>query len=368
MSERAMILLVLIVAGILVSLFFFSIFLKLQMTLKTRRNAAKKIIINKEINTFINGSEREFSIGLEKFAKETRWRSKKYMLLVDDYLQDSLDNPEPEYREKFVAIAHTLNFSQDCIDQIRSRNPKISALGARRAGLYRFPETVNDLIDALDILSSENQFEVLLALSRIGKGDAMAKAFTKIKNNVFINERAAIQLLSSFPNGNEKRKLFAYMIHSRTSYVAALFLKSLDKETAKALVNDMVDVLYHEDKGVRTAAMRGITTLGAEAPEKELIKALLQDNEWEVRNLAAKALGPIKTSGASKALFMALSDRQWWVRQNAASSLIGHPGSDDLFILAAETGDKYCMDSIVSALENAGKSKLANSIKKLKEY
>jgi HEAT repeat protein len=130
----------------------------------------------------------------------------------------------------------------------------------------------------------------------------------------------------------------------------------------------LIELLDHEDKGVRTSVLRGLSTLGAEAPEKELIKVLLQDNEWEVRSLAAKALGPIKNSLSSRALFRALNDRQWWVRQNAANALIGHPGADDLFILAADTGDKYCIDSIVSVLENVGKNDLADSIKKLKDY
>jgi hypothetical protein len=301
---------------------------------------------------------------MEQFAVHVLHRKKSYIDLVDEYMQDAMALPGSEHRERFITLARRLDFHSDCLSQITSRNPRISALGSRRAGLYNFTEVADKMIFALNGLSSENQFEILMGLARIGIAEPMQRAFEKIKNSIIVNERAVIEILSSFPMGMEKVTLFRSMFHSETSYVAALFLKAVDKNLSHSLTDEITGLMYHENKETRAAAVRGLANLNTEAPVKDLIKAL-GDQDWEIRALSAKALGSLKDTESSLALYKALYDQQWWVRQNAAVSLTSHPDYEILFILAAESGDKYCLDSIISALENSGNHILLNSIRKL---
>jgi len=364
MPRATVIWFVIILTGTFLLLLFFNIYRKLRMALKTRRTQVLRGNIKERIESFIVKPDDDFNNDLEEFLLETRKKNKDYLLLVDEYLLHALELPGTENRERLITIARRLDFLSDCLAQIKNRNPRISALGSRRAGLYNFTEAVDEMVTGLDNLSSENQFEILMGLARIGRADAMELAFEKIKNSVIVNERAVIEILNTFPNGVEKSILFHNMLRHETSYISALFLKAISEEMAKALTDDIIGALQHGDKETRAAAVRGLATLNAEAPAEVLIKAL-EDSDWEIRAQAAKSLSQIKTFEASVALFRVLSDRQWWVRQNAANALISHPDYDILFILAANSGDKYSMDSMISALENAGNSDLLNSIRNL---
>jgi len=341
---------------------FFNIARKLRTVYLAGQIRELREIVKTRIEKFVSGTEDEFNEGLEEFVRDAHKMDKNYKAMIDEYLLKGLELPAMENRERFITIARHLDFPSDCLAQIRSKNPGISAVGSRRAGLYDLAESVDDMVTALDLLSSENQFEILMGLARIGGADAMGRAFEKIKNNVIINERAVIEILSAFPDGEEKMKLFRNMFHSDMDYITALFLKATDREMAKALVDDIVAVLQSGNKEIRAAAVRGLATLEVEAPVEELIRAL-EDKDWEVRALAAKALDPIVTREASGALYKAMFDQQWWVRQNAANGLLRHPGHEALFILAAESGDQYTRDSIISALENGGSRLLLRAIK-----
>jgi len=362
MHNTALAFLLLSLAVALVVLFGVNSLRKLVNNIRERKASAHRAAIKERIEGFIDRPEGEFHEAMVDFTAKALHRDKSYRALVDEYLLGALELPGNAHQSRLIAIAEEMQFPEECMAQIRSRNLEISALGSRRAGLYNVKEAVVEMLLVLDNLSSENQFAVLLALARIGNKEAMDLAFEKIKTSVIINEQAAIGILSSFPNGTDKRKLFKKMIRSDTNYIAELFLKATENEMAASLVDDMKTVLHNGSKGVRAAAVRGLASMGANAPLDDLVQAL-EDNDWEVRALAAKALGPVGTPKASIALFKALSDQQWWVRQNAAKAMLCHPGYETLFLLAAEIGDEYTRDSILSVLEDGGNPLLLRYIK-----
>jgi len=329
---------------------------------QAKKNHKSMELIKEKIGSFFGASKKVFKTSLEEFAAEAMGKGKNYRDNVDSFLLDSLETARSKNRDKLISIAKKLNFTSDCLDQIKSRTPELIAIGSRRAGLYNLTEAADEMVATLEFLSSENQFEILMALARMGNSTAMQKAFSKIRNNIIINERAVIDILSAFPEGDEKLKFFRSMIHGDTNYLSALFLKAMKKEMVQTMESDIIALLHDGNKEIRAASLRALATLGNEAPANELIKAL-NDTDWEVRALAAKAMGPVMSQEASLALFKVLKDHQWWVRQNAAAALVNHHEAETLFILAAEMGDEYTRDSIISALEDSGNPILLRSIK-----
>ncbi|MCL2479644.1 MAG: HEAT repeat domain-containing protein [Treponema sp.] len=343
-------------------LLFLNIFRRIIISRRGKRAADYRKAIAAKIDPIIDKSDIEFKNGIDKFVKDAMNMEKLYRDTVDDYLMYILEILDLNYRERYITIGWRLDFTHDCMEQIRNANPEISAIGCRRAGLYKIRNAADDMIAALDILSSENQFEILLGLSRMGEADFLQRAFEKIRDSILVNDRAIIQILASFPKGDEKFRLFRNMLGSCTDYIRALFLKSLSSETAAVLIDEIMAALHSGGKEVRAAALRALMVLGRRAPVNELIKAM-DDREWEVRCLAAKALGQITNKESALALYKGLHDQQWWVRQNSANSLLNYPGYESLFILAAESGDEYTKDSIIYVLEKAGNPVLLRSIK-----
>ena len=352
------------VFGLLLTLLAYDIYRKVWVVVKAKHIDVIRVSVKTRLESFLSGSESKFNDGLKAFEMEILHKNKSYLYLVDEYLLAVIETSSPKLRKRVIAIAQCLDFFPSCLAEINDKNPIISARGSRRAGLYNFEAAADDMLAALDVFSSENQFEILMGLARMGKGKHLEQAFDKIKNNVIVNERAVIEILSAFPKGREKKKLFRSLIQHETSFLKALFLKAADKELTKSLLNDITMLLTDINKEVRAAAVRALATLEELAPGKELIQAL-KDSDWEVRALAAKALGSIHIKEASLALVSVLDDRQWWIRQNAANALICHPGYDKLFIRALKTKDKYSRDSIISALESKGNTALIKKINKM---
>ena len=339
-----------------------NIFGKLYVTRKETLNRESRNNVKSALDGFLNDTEERYREGLTEFVRNTHGKDRNYLAVVDSYLTEILELPNTGYRGRLIDIAAQMGFPGESRTQIRNRNHRISAEGIHRAGLYNVTEAVKDMEAALDSFPSENQFDILMGLARTGGAEALKGAFEKIKKSIMVNERGIIEILSIFPNGDEKEEFFRRMIHSDTNYIISLFLKATNKEMAKALMDDIIRDTKDGNKEVRAAAVKSLATLGGDAPADILIEAL-KDKEWEVRALAAKALGPVSNPKASAVLFAALFDQQWWVRQNAANALASHPGFETLFILAAESGDEYARDSILSVLENGSNPVFQRSIK-----
>ena len=367
MAGIALIFLLSIMIAAFVFLPVFNIVRKIRSAGLAKKISGYRNGIMLKIENILSVSETELKDVLDDFTKDARNREKGYIDTLDDYLLYVLEILEiNENRDRLVAIARMLDFSLDCVNQIKNKDPGISARGARRAGLYMVIDAAGEMMAALNIISSENQFEILTGLARFGRADLMQKAFEKISKNVLLNDRAVTEILSVFPMGDEKITLFRNMIRTDSDYISALFLKAISKDMplALSLSDDIKTVLRERSKEVRAAAVRGLSALGASLPQNEIIAAL-EDHDWEVRAIAAKALRNAKQPESSLALYKALYDQQWWVRQNAANALMTHADFEPLFILAAESGDEYTRDSIIAALENGGNPVLLRSIKRM---
>ena len=334
-------------------LLVFDIFNLLRIESSSRHLILEKQRAKEKISAFVDLPEDQFSKDLEEFAFDAMNGKKNYLKAIDEYLLSTLENPGIRNRERLISVARRLGFIDECVEQISDENRRVSAHGSRRAGLYNVKEAIDGMKSVLDKLYTENQFEILMSLARIGQAEPMQLAFDKIKQYIIINERGIIEILSVFPKGTEKEKLFRNMIHCDTAYITALFLKALDREMARLLVQDIVSVLSSGEKEVRAAAVKALGSLGEEAPAEALVGAL-KDDSWEIRALAAKALSFAKDRESGGALLGALHDAQWWVRQNAANSLAGREDYREIFLEAAKSDDKYAIDSIIHALEKKG--------------
>jgi hypothetical protein len=97
-----------------------------------------------------------------------------------------------------------------------------------------------------------------------------------------------------------------------------------------------------------TAALRIVNTPLLQEP----VRALLRDEDWQVRVQAAKALGRIGDRTDVKRLLALLADREWWVRYRAAQALVELPWLKraDLDALHATLDDRYAADMLAQVM------------------
>ena len=102
------------------------------------------------------------------------------------------------------------------------------------------------------------------------------------------------------------------------------------------------------DVAVVTAALRIVNT----PLLQDAVRARLQDEDWQVRVQAAKALGRIGDPGDVERMVLLLADREWWVRYRAAQALVELPWLKraDLSALHAGLEDRYAADMLAQVL------------------
>jgi len=104
----------------------------------------------------------------------------------------------------------------------------------------------------------------------------------------------------------------------------------------------LADAMASSDIGLVTGALRIVATPAA----RDQVRGLLTHADWQVRVLAAKAIGRIGDPSDVARLAALLGDREWWVRYRAAQAIVELPwlGPDDLDALHASLTDRFAAD------------------------
>jgi HEAT repeat protein len=100
--------------------------------------------------------------------------------------------------------------------------------------------------------------------------------------------------------------------------------------------------LASDDLELVTAALRIVATPAL----LDQVRGLLAHANWQVRVLAAKALGRIGDASDVGRLTALLADREWWVRYRAAQAIVELPwlGRAELDALHASLTDRFAAD------------------------
>ena len=364
MSIKIVIIVLFALIALCLSMFFSVICMKLAQERREKMRSAytKKI---KPVLTSLLATEPAYF--LEKceqgISKLERPRQNKFSLQVlEELLLEIIENEKPEKKARARIIAEQLGLPPKCLNMIRSRLEGNIAIGCRKAGLYQYEDAIPGIIKALDIFSSTTQFEVLMALSRIGNTAVLVQAFDKIHRFILVNERAINEIVNVF--SGDRHELFKKMLYHQSAYLARIFLKAIDKKTAGSLIGDILIMSRTGDKETRLAGIVAIGRSGKRAKIPVLIRAM-RDTEWEIRAMAAKTLGILIGPNAIMPLTKAACDSEWWVRQNAINSILAYPGREMILASIVKSGDKYAYDSILYILEKTKQINLLLNISKI---
>jgi len=365
MSFKVVLVILVVLATVCVFLFVSVIFIKLRQIRRERQRndeikflkpILRKFFAEETVDFFRNHIQ-----GISKLAG--RLKEKSSFQTLESILLDILEDSEGETKVRARTIAYQFGFPDNTLFMIRDRLTGNIAIGCRKAGLYNSEEAIPDILKTLDILSSNTQFQALMALARIGDSATMAIAFDKINPLIFVNERAVNEMLNIFRG--DRLDLFRKMIHHKSDYLVRLFIKAIDKETANELIEDIILIHRKGNKETRLACIVAIGRSGNSRKNYILINAM-RDKEWEIRAMAAKLLGDTADPDAIGVLAAAARDREWWVRQNAVTSILSFPNREEILISITQTGDKYAFDSMQYTLGKANEINLLARIREIK--
>ena len=138
-----------------------------------------------------------------------------------------------------------------------------------------------------------------------------------------------------------------------------------DKSALAALLASMKD----SKQNVRTAAAEALTKIGA--PAVTLLVERLQDEDKDLRRLAARALGQMQDSAAVQPLLARLRvDDDWWVREAITQALgeIADEGAIGPLINSLKDDSGWVRRRAAEALKKMTKQDFGENCDKWKEW
>lgn len=261
-----------------------------------------------------------------------------------------LESTKGDFSQNLVELCEYIGVVKYEIDNLKNKNSLIKALSAKRLGEYRSKLAIKPLLNEVNVSNSDVQYNILLALAKIGEKDSFIEGFKNIDSAVILSERSLIEIVDSFEG--DKTELYKVMINSDNPFIASVFIKSAGNDKHIQLSHDISKYLSSEDKELRIAASKAIGSFSAEEYLDDMLK-LLEDEEWEVRAVTARVLNNFTNEKILYPLAKSLSDRQWHVRYNAATTILKHKRGMDIISYIFRGEDKFAKDIIISAIENS---------------
>lgn len=339
--------------------FFLYIYIVFEKTAETRKRKRREKYYKKLVpyvdfiaSGIMDGKD------LELFATKNLkilCRNKEKREIIEERLLYYFENYKCEHLSKLTDLCQYTKIVKCEIKNLKDTNDFKKALAAKRLGEFRSWKSSGPLLNELKTTNSDIQYNVLLALAKIGDEEYFIKAFESVDLTVGLSERSLIEIVDSF-EGN-KSKVYKYMINCENSFIAGVFIKSAGNFKDISLSNEISKYLSDENKELRIASVKAIGSI-CDEDHLDTIIELLDDVEWEVRAVTARALGNFKDSKILIPLAKALSDSQWYVRFNAATSILGHSEGMNVVSYVFDGEDKFAKDIIISAIENSSNNTL----------
>lgn len=112
--------------------------------------------------------------------------------------------------------------------------------------------------------------------------------------------------------------------------------------------------LSHENPEIRIRSLKAIGEIGA-AADLDKYKPFVRAAEWEARLMLAKLLCAFPLERAYPLLEQLLQDENWWVRSNAAKTIVNSKGGKaKLETFIANSKDQYAIEAACEALTREG--------------
>lgn len=132
--------------------------------------------------------------------------------------------------------------------------------------------------------------------------------------------------------------------------LAARLLGLIGEPAAEPLLIELLGSGRPEWRIAAASALEHVGTDDAVGP----LRVAIHDDDWRVRARAVVALGAMADSGTLDEVAQLLTDSQWWVRQNAAASLVKIPGGTDRLFEVLDGEDHYAADAALNQLTTSG--------------
>jgi len=294
----------------------------------------------------------------EKLSRQQRSALESLLLGMLEKLPALEGASQSKKRRWQATLAYRLKLPQSALALLSSRRDANIAKGARKAGLYRMEQASGLLVAAASSRSGQVQAACLIALARLGSEKPFLEALKRLCGRrrfaPYVLDEVFCEYTGDIPS------LYGALLSWEGGEISLRALKSMPGLAVSAHLEKVLAYTQDADMEVRIAALNALGRLSA-APA-EYFKRALDDAEWQVRSAACRLLGRHISLSCGILLLHAISDLSWWVRQNAAASVLSYIEFNEHLLTQFNFRDPYALSALRFACEKAGKTALLEKL------
>lgn len=209
------------------------------------------------------------------------------------------------------------------------------------------------LVDRLSSESLDMKFNAITSLALIGDIEYFIKGLSCISDSgVYLNEKIFVDILDQF-NGDKDglNSILLFNLDKISVDLRCIVINHLKNYkvdyASKILLSKLV--MEDTDKEEKAGIIKFFEYVKYPKAEKILID-IAEGEIWELKALAAKALGSYYSNNSMETLLNTIVDKNWYVRFNSAMSLLSYDSVKDIIIKVLEKRDRYSTDIMFYAM------------------
>ncbi len=296
-------------------------------------------------------------LGLKKFAEE----NSPGMRILCSKLLDYADRPTISQTcqnvvSELIKIIKPMEYYKLVL---KNGDPYQKARICREIANHGRKEAIPDIRPMADSKNKDLSYNSAMALSVLGDEGSVVDFILNCEKNYEYSHRIIIEVLEKYA-GNIS-SLARRLIAQGDEYIRVSVIKGIAKYRLSEFEETYLQGLNSRNMDMKIACIRALGKIADPKSERSLIIET-HDLNWQVRAAAVEELSNFQTETGMKAVTEAIQDTDWWVRHNAAKSLIRMDASHKYVYAVLKGYDKYASDAVKNELSkayNMGKGEVA---------
>lgn len=195
---------------------------------------------------------------------------------------------------------------------------------------------------------AELQYVGFLSLSLLGDADTLIPICLEEDFTQALSFRSLKEIFKHYEGDREQ--LCEALLGAPDNYLRRVALNMVGEYSLQALAPRMMKLLHVLDINIVIDAIRALGQLRYEGAVEELF-SLMDHERWEVRSAVVRALASINLEKYALQIAKGLSDKEWWVRYNAAAALADYSRVRELQQSRYVQSDRFASEVLQYAIQ-----------------
>lgn len=292
------------------------------------------------MSSYINGEDTDLS----SLTKTDR-------LFLYEICVESLPAFEKENRTAMEPLLKDIGAYDRLMKNLQSKRKYNRLESIRVIGYVGILEAIPTLLHMLFDNDSDIRYAAARSLALIGADLYLPYVMDSLSQEGYYNPRKIVEIFSLIDAHTEVLKT---MVSSNDIKYKLVAVMAIGRLKDSQYIPQLVDAACTDDKEVKIRALNSILEIGSDLSDYlDRIRPCGKDTAWEVRAAYAKLLSIASSEDVLIELSHLIEDENWWVRVNAATSLLKHgeEGINMLRSIARESSDRFSRELATQYLE-----------------